>query len=167
MILSKMYRGFHGRWHKYSPDHRVDVDLKHIVSGLTTEFLSYVRVDGQHCSWRSPSCRRCPGTRARFFPVWHIWERDAVLSFKKLVTGLTVLVRSKFELCALSVFGLWGSLESSTPSSPVSFFLRQPLRQGLRSVNWTTTATRKHWKACDVEQKEKKIPFITCEIAFR
>ena len=46
----------------------------------------------------------------------HSWELDAVFSFTPLAKGLSVLVpvRSDFELCALSVLGLWDALEPST-----------------------------------------------------
>ena len=45
IILSKMYRCFRCCGHKYSPDRRVDVDVKHVVSLRTTQFPSYKWTD--------------------------------------------------------------------------------------------------------------------------
>ena len=40
-----MYCRLRSRWRKDSPDHRVDVDVKHIISLGTTRFLSYIWKD--------------------------------------------------------------------------------------------------------------------------
>ena len=51
-ILSKMHCRFHSRSHEDSPDHRVDVNVRHFVSLRTTQFLCVhlkrIFQDGQH-----------------------------------------------------------------------------------------------------------------------
>ena len=54
VILFMMYCRLHGRWHEDSADRRIDVNLKHIVVQLSTEFVVHLKrpLDGQHwISW--------------------------------------------------------------------------------------------------------------------
>ena len=114
-----------------------------------------------------------------------------MFSCKPLATGLSVPVRSEFEFCALCVSGLFDALEPSALErdrqsltlnfsqvlisqkhsfSPSLFFLHQPLRHGLRIVNWTEKDARVHRDIHNHDVKKKKtkkmIPPVTCEIAF-
>ena len=71
VILSKMYCRLRSRWHKDSPGHRVDVNVRHITSLRTTQFLSYIwkrlSQDYQHCSQISQSCGET--TLCKWFPT--------------------------------------------------------------------------------------------------
>ena len=160
MILTTMYRCLQRRGHKYSPDHRVDVDLQHIVSRLTTKCLSYVRVDFRKMDivklwWNNLVPLGFIVVSATSFPVLelgktsdcHVWELDAAFSVESLAASFHVLVRSKFELFDLSVPGLWDSLEPSAVGYRSTvfdtkfqicwfFFLYLPFRHGLRRADW-------------------------------
>ena len=100
-----------------SPDHRVDVDLRHIVSPLTTKLLSLV---DQHSSGISSSCGETilyqwdslsfpPQVSLHWSSNIHqiasLGDSMLCFSFQSLDTGFPVLVRSKFEIFVLSVPG--------------------------------------------------------------
>ena len=87
------------------PDHSVDVALKHVVSRLTTKFLSYysnrVSPDGQHCLPCRCSYLHLNATLDNSMMCFH-----SNLSQR-------VSPQSELELCALSVPGLLDALEPS------------------------------------------------------
>ena len=110
------------RWRR-SQTHRLTVDDQVFVvrSGRLAQ-------DGQHGSWISSklwcdnlvpmgffvvSAAGFPALKLEFTSDFITCELDAVFSFESLATSFPVLVRSKFELCALSVPKLWHALAVS------------------------------------------------------
>ena len=121
-ILSKMSCSLRNRWLWKIPDHRIDVNVWHIVSSKTTQFLSYIWISAlQHGQtlfldiskllWDNfapmvffvVSGTSLPVLEIVIATECHTWELDDLFSFKPFATGLLVPVRSEFEKFALSV----------------------------------------------------------------
>ena len=120
-MMSKMYCRLPCHGHEYPPDHRVDVDLWHIVSRLTTNFLSYIRVKFlklAHILWRDNLVPMeffvgLPVLVIVFESECRTWEFDAMFSFEPFATSLTLPTRTEFECCPPNVPGLLDALEPS------------------------------------------------------
>ena len=112
---------------------------------------------------------------------------DAVLSFESLATVFCAPVRSKFELFALSVPGLWDALEPSavgdrstvfdtTFNIGFGFATTRSSSPGLsccmslfdmvwEELGWADMPRWKNWDVHDVEETEKVVSFTTGEVA--
>ena len=120
-----MYCRLHCHGHEYLPDHRVDVDLWHVVSQLTTKFLSYIQVNFLNLAnilcrdnlvpmeFFVVSATGLPALVIVFESECHTWELEAMFSFEPLATGLSSPTRSEFERCPPNVPGLFDALEPS------------------------------------------------------
>ena len=129
LILSKMYRGFHSRWHQYSPDHRGWCRFQ-TYRVLVDDQVFVVRPGSFFLRWPTffldlqvvvrYVCTQCESLS---FPtqVSMYWCSD--LPSESHTRELRTGVRSIFELCALSVSALWHALEPTATANPstVSF----------------------------------------------
>ena len=144
----KLFRGIHNCWHKHSPDHRVNIDFWHIVSKLTTQCLSFVRLDFLKMANDVPgnfqvAVRKvCTNGTVCRFQYWcsdlHLKatpENWKLCFHSDLASGLPELVWSTFELSALSVTKAvkctrtecyWRPIDKLRYYAPHCFLISQP-----------------------------------------